>query len=178
MSRSYGSVRAVKQLSLTVKKGESAAIIGPKGAGKTTTLKMIAGLLKRDSGEVTVNGLSPFEARRSFGYLPGDATPYLNFSVRQNLEYMAALREVPRAAERVEELIGSLNLTDYERFSVTSLLSASPPLSLSVIFYRRLISARIVVCAVLVTRPLILFLNDPGSTGSFAVASTFLLLFI
>ena len=120
VAKSYGPVVALKGLSFQLTSGEKCALLGPNGAGKSTTLKLLVGLLKPDQGEVKVGGLDPTstEARKILGYLPEDASPYRTLSVRENLEYVGALREVENLNERVETLLDTLTLREYERAKV------------------------------------------------------------
>jgi ABC-2 type transport system ATP-binding protein len=118
--KSYGPVVALKGLSFELTSGEKCALLGPNGAGKSTTLKLLVGLLKPDRGEVKVGGLDPSstEARKILGYLPEDASPYRTLSVRENLEYVGALRKVENLKERVDGLLDTLTLREYERAKV------------------------------------------------------------
>lgn len=121
--KKFGSKEAVKGLSFTVKKGERVALLGPNGAGKSTTLKIIAGLLKPEEGEARVGGFLPteMEAKKMLGYLPEDASPYMSLSVRENLEYIGAIRGTENLSERVEYLFDLLDLRQYERSKTNSL---------------------------------------------------------
>jgi ABC-2 type transport system ATP-binding protein len=118
--KSYGHIVALKGLSFHLTSGEKCALLGPNGAGKSTTLKLLVGLLKPDQGEVKVGGLDPSstEARKILGYLPEDASPYRTLSVRENLEYVGALRKVENLKGRVETLLDTLTLREYERAKV------------------------------------------------------------
>jgi ABC-2 type transport system ATP-binding protein len=118
--KSYGHIVALKGLGFQLTSGEKCALLGPNGAGKSTTLKLLVGLLKPDQGEVKVGGLDPSsaDARRILGYLPEDASPYRTLSVRENLEYVGALREVENLKERIETLLDVLTLREYERAKV------------------------------------------------------------
>jgi ABC-2 type transport system ATP-binding protein len=80
-------------------------------------MKILAGLAKPDSGEVKIMGWDPesLEAKRVLGYLPEDALPYRNLSVRENLEYIASLRELSDGEYMVETLLDRLGLRQYER---------------------------------------------------------------
>jgi ABC-2 type transport system ATP-binding protein len=120
VTKSYGPVVALKGLSFQLTSGEKCALLGPNGAGKSTTLKLLVGLLKPDQGEVKVGGLDPSstDARKIIGYLPEDASPYRTLSVRENLEYVGALREVENLKERVDSLLDTLTLREYERAKV------------------------------------------------------------
>lgn len=86
LSKNYGPVQAVKDISFTVEEGKVYGFLGPNGAGKSTTMNIITGCLSASAGEVSVNGFDivdePIEAKRSIGYLPEipplypDMTPY------------------------------------------------------------------------------------------------------
>lgn len=124
LHKKYGANDALRGIDLTVSCGERVALLGPNGAGKSTTLKILAGLLKPDSGEVSLQGRPPNspEAKRMIGYLPEDASPYLTLSVRENLEYIGAIRNTPDLKERIDTLLDMLDLREYEK-SRTSRLS-------------------------------------------------------
>lgn len=120
VSRNYGKVQALKGLTFRLEPGERCALLGPNGAGKTTTLKILVGLLSPDSGEVKIGDFSPSseEARRMMGYLPDDASPYRSFSVRENMEYIGALRGIGDVSDKVDRLLDSLELREYEKAKV------------------------------------------------------------
>lgn len=94
--------------------GESVALLGPNGAGKSTTLRILAGLLRPDAGNAFVCGFDVQrqvrEVKACIGYLPEDAVPFLNLSVRENLEYVAVLRGLNDSV--VDEAIKLLGLED------------------------------------------------------------------
>ncbi|MEM3670799.1 MAG: ABC transporter ATP-binding protein [Thermoprotei archaeon] len=122
--KSYGPHRALDGVSFNIAAGEKWALLGPNGAGKSTTLKLLAGLMEPDSGIVRIAGMNPAtqnEAKRLVGYLPEDATPYRSLSVRENLEYIAALRGVSDPSERVGRLLDFLELAEYEKAKVSRL---------------------------------------------------------
>lgn len=123
VTKYYGRKAALSGLSFSIPCGEKYALIGPNGAGKSTTLKMLVGLLVPDEGEVKIAGVDPTskDAKRLIGYLPEDASPYNTLSVRENMEYIGAIREVPDLSERVDELIFSLGLGEYEKSKVSKL---------------------------------------------------------
>ena len=120
ISKNYGDVQALKGLTFKLEPGERCALLGPNGAGKTTTLKILVGLLSPNSGYVKIGGYAPQsqEARRMMGYLPDDASPYRSFSVRENMEYIGALRGVDNVSEKVDRLLDSLQLREYEKAKV------------------------------------------------------------
>ncbi len=119
----YGQKRALDNLSFSVECGESMALIGPNGAGKSTTLKILSGLLEADSGTASVMNENPssMEAKRIIGYLPEDATPYMTLTVRENLEYIGALRKVQDIKEKVDFILDFMNLKEYSLAKVSAL---------------------------------------------------------
>lgn len=121
--KTFGNRDAVKGLTFNVRKGERVALLGPNGAGKSTTLKIIAGLLKPENGDVRLAGYSPtdMEAKRLLGYLPEDASPYMSLSVKENLEYIGAIRGTENLSDRVEELFDLLDLRQYQRTKTNKL---------------------------------------------------------
>lgn len=118
-----GKIKALDSLSFKIPIGSKFALLGPNGAGKTTTLKLIAGLLKPDQGYVKVMGYQPesIEAKSVLGYLPEDAQPYAMLSVRENLEYIGALRRVDDLKDRIDFLLDELDLRQYEKARVSRL---------------------------------------------------------
>ncbi|HPA16818.1 MAG TPA: ATP-binding cassette domain-containing protein [Verrucomicrobiae bacterium] len=96
LSKSFGPIRAVRDVSFTVTKGEILGFLGPNGAGKSTTMRMITGYVPPSDGKVTVGGHDAWEdqlaARRLIGYLPENAPLYTDMTVRAFLEFVADLR--------------------------------------------------------------------------------------
>lgn len=120
VSKNYGTVQALRGINLRLEPGDRFALLGPNGAGKTTSLKILVGLLTPDKGEARVGNFKPTSegARRMMGYLPEDASPYRTLSVRENLEYIGALREVDDLNGKVDNLLDSFQLREYERAKV------------------------------------------------------------
>ena len=104
VSKHYGSVLAVEDLSFTVERGEVVGFLGPNGAGKTTTMKMITGTLQPDEGTVRLDGVTvaedPISAKRRIGYLPEANPLYDELLVSEYLDYVADLRGLSSAAAR------------------------------------------------------------------------------
>lgn len=115
--KAYNGFVALNDLSFSIPCLGRYSLLGPNGAGKSTTMKILAGLLKPDHGEVLIGGYPPDskEAKRIIGYLPEDPLPYRTLTVKENLEYVAALRGLPDAKDRAERLIDLLDLREYER---------------------------------------------------------------
>ncbi len=115
LTKSFGPVLAVDQVSFEVKKGEVVAFLGPNGAGKTTTMRILTCFLKADSGSATVAGFDilsdSIEVRRRIGYLPEDAPLYSDMVVDDFLAFVADVRGISDgkrldAIERVAETCG------------------------------------------------------------------------
>ena len=96
VSKRYGQVTAVDQLSFSVERGEVVGFLGPNGAGKTTTMRMITGTLQPDEGSVLIDGtpvsVDPMAAKRRIGYLPEANPLYDELLVAEYLDYVAELR--------------------------------------------------------------------------------------
>ena len=95
ISKSYGNVKALNDVSFTVDKGEVFGLIGPDGAGKTTLFRILCTLLLPDQGTATVDGFDVVkqmeEVRRHVGYMPGRFSLYQDLTVQENLEFFATL---------------------------------------------------------------------------------------
>lgn len=119
----YGSKQALNNLTFKLERGEKCALLGPNGAEKTTTLKILVGLQSPDHGTVSIGGFNPafVQARKLVGYLPEDASPYRTLTVRENIEYIAALRDLKDISEKVDRLLDLLHLREYERTRVSGL---------------------------------------------------------
>jgi len=104
VSKRYGHVDAVEQLSFSVQRGEVVGFLGPNGAGKTTTMRMITGTLQPDEGSVLLDGTSvtddPMAAKRRIGYLPEANPLYDELIVAEYLDYVAELRGLSREEAR------------------------------------------------------------------------------
>src|SRR5437867_9303674 len=123
VTKSYGKTVALSDVSFSIPCGERYALLGPNGAGKSTTLKLLVGLLKPERGSISIDGHEPFsrEAKMVMGYLPEDATPYRTLSVRENMEYIAALRGVPDVRGATDRFLDLLSLREYEKAKVGKL---------------------------------------------------------
>ena len=117
LTRRFGSVRAASEVSFEVRRGEMFGLIGPDGAGKTTTLRMILGLLKPDSGEASTCGLDPARDRRKLssrvGYLSQKFSLYGDLTVDENAAFFAEIHDVHDYAARREALLEMVRLTPF-----------------------------------------------------------------
>lgn len=120
LARRFGAVRAVRGISLRVRRGELYGLIGPDGAGKTTTIRMIAGLITPDSGRALVLGQDSLRGglsvREHLGLMPQQYSLYGDLSIAENLRFFGRLFCLPRALfeERSQRL---LKITRLDRFA-------------------------------------------------------------
>jgi ABC-2 type transport system ATP-binding protein len=117
LAKDYGSLRALDAISFDVRPGEIFGLIGADGAGKTTTFRIIGGVLEQGGGEVRVLGTTAREARPGVGYLTQPFSLYPDLSVDENLNYAGGLREVPpeefaQRRERYFKLFELIKFTD------------------------------------------------------------------
>jgi ABC-2 type transport system ATP-binding protein len=142
LTKYFGSVRAVEDLSFTVEPGEVVGFLGPNGAGKTTTIRVLLDLIRPTRGRVEVLGKDPREGgaalRRRIGYVPGDLAMYDGLTGRQLLEFLAALRGTPHLdpaeglAERfgvaLDRPIATLSRGNRQKIGVVQALAYEPEL--------------------------------------------------
>lgn len=119
LSKSYGSIHALKDVTFHINDGEIVGLLGPNGAGKTTTIKTLTGYLQPESGTVLVDGIDvlthPREVQARLGYLPESAPLYPELSVQAYLKIMADLREIPPDDQpaRLSEAIYATGLANH-----------------------------------------------------------------
>jgi ABC-2 type transport system ATP-binding protein len=115
LTKTFGPRTVVHDLSLQVPKGEIYGFLGPNGSGKTTTLRMLCGLLTPDSGSGTCLGYDILtqadEIKRNVGYMTQRFSLYTDLSIRENLEFVARVYGVPNPRQAAREAIGRLGLT-------------------------------------------------------------------
>lgn len=118
LSKRFGKITALNELSLNVKKGELLGIIGPNGAGKTTAIRIISCILHPDQGQVMVGGYdvgkNPLEIKSMIGYLPEEPNLYERFKAYDLLKYFGELYGVPKDLldSRIEELLELIGMSD------------------------------------------------------------------
>ena len=149
LTKTYGTVRALKGVSFTLESGKVYGLLGVNGAGKTTTLQLLSGYLTPTSGEVLVDGISmekhPVEARSRIGYLPEVPPLYPELTVEEFLRFQAELRQIKkgerdaavREAIRVgrlstvrRRLIGQLSKGFRQRVGLAAVLMGDPDILL------------------------------------------------
>jgi ABC-2 type transport system ATP-binding protein len=119
LSKQFGTTWAVRDLDLEIEQGELFGLVGPDGAGKTTTLRMLAGILEPSSGEAWVDGISvkdPEEVKEHIAYMPQRFGLYQDLTVMENLIFYADLFQVPKTlrAGRIDLLFGFSRLGPFK----------------------------------------------------------------
>ncbi len=118
LRKSFGSVKAVDDVSFVARDGEITGLVGPNGAGKTTTLRMLYTLMKPDDGSIRVDGLDavadPLLVRRRLGVLPDARGLYKRLSARENIAYFGRLQGLDEEILRTrsDALINALDIRD------------------------------------------------------------------
>ncbi|MFQ5684209.1 MAG: ABC transporter ATP-binding protein [Candidatus Binatia bacterium] len=118
LTKYYGEVRAIHDVSFTAQRGEILGFLGPNGAGKTTTMRILAGFMQATDGMATVEGYDVFkeahEVRRRIGYLPENPPLYLNMTVSSYLKFVGRIKGVTRKAisGALEEVLERCSLTE------------------------------------------------------------------
>jgi len=121
LSKRYGDLTAVDNISFTAQEGEILGFLGPNGAGKTTTMRIITGFLPASSGTVKVAGFDIFEqseeVRKRIGYLPENPPLYLDMTVTSYLDFVGRIKGVRRAAlrESIDRVLEACGLTHVAR---------------------------------------------------------------
>jgi ABC-2 type transport system ATP-binding protein len=153
LTKKFGDFVAVDEISLTVEKGEIFGFLGANGAGKTTAIRMLCGLLLPTSGKGIVNGFDIYKEsekiKKSIGYMSQKFSLYKDLTGRENLWFYGSVYQIsPRdLKERIDELSGSLELSEF-----INRLAGSLPVG-----WRQ----RLALAASLLHRPKILFLDEP-----------------
>lgn len=153
VNKSFGSVKAVRDLNLSVETGEIRALLGPNGSGKSTTMKILLGILKPDSGRVNICDVDvkdrPVDARRIVGYVPEMPHLYEYLTAAEYLDFIGVsygiMPEVRR--QRVVELLQALQMEEH----VNEVMSG----------FSQGMKQKIAITAALLHRPKVLVLDEP-----------------
>lgn len=161
LSRAFGAIQAVAGLNLQVPAGRIYGLVGPDGAGKTTTLRMLCGVLQPDAGQAQVMGIDvvrdPERVRRRLGYMPQRFSLYGDLTVRENMRFFADAYGVPRAEQPplIERL---LNFSGLGRFQTRRADALSGGMK-----------QKLALACTLIHKPAVLLLDEP-TTGVDPVA--------
>lgn len=127
LSRNFGAFTAVDRLSFEVKQGEIFGFLGANGAGKTTAMKMLTGLLSPSSGSAIVNGFDVYteseQIKKSIGYMSQKFSLYNDLTVEENIRFYGGIYGVPpqKLEAKIHEVIESVGLDDIRKSMVSSL---------------------------------------------------------
>ena len=153
LSKSFGNVHAVQDLSLQIESGSIFGFLGPNGAGKTTTMRMLCGLTHPTGGHATIEGADVWKDRQrvrtKFGYVPQRFSLYQDLTVMENFRFFGGAYGVPRAEleRRIERLLRVIDLEEKRNTAAQSLSGGM----------RQLLA---IGCA-LVHNPSLLFFDEP-----------------
>ncbi len=153
ITKSFGDVIAVNDISLSVKKGEIFGFLGPNGAGKSTTIMILTTLLKPTSGIVQISGFDVVtdakQVRESIGYVQQDTTVDEYLTGRENLLLQARLNHIPKnlVSKRIDEILELIDLSEKQHKQVGT--------------YSGGMRKRLDIAGGLLHRPQVLFLDEP-----------------
>jgi ABC-2 type transport system ATP-binding protein len=124
VSKSFGTVKAVDDVSFSVEQGEIFGLLGPNGAGKTTTIRLMLEIFRPESGQVSILGGPMDEAKKDrIGYMPEERGLYQDIDLERVLVYLATLKDVPsgEAHRRVNQYLDQFDLAAYGKKKVKDL---------------------------------------------------------
>src|ERR1700721_1442236 len=155
LSKRYGAVAAVRDISFSIQPGETLGVLGPNGSGKSTIVKMITGLVEPSRGHVLSRGArietDPARYKRSFGYVPEQPDLYGFLTGWEYLDLVATLREIPPRIfrEKAAAMLEGFTLYPHRDSTIAS--------------YSKGMRQRIVLIAALMHDPELLWLDEPFS---------------
>ena len=153
VTKKYGKVVAVDNISFTINEGEIVGLLGPNGAGKSTTMNMLTGFIEQTEGEIAIDGYNmlkkPKKAKKEIGYMPEGVPLYTDLTVKEFVTYMAEIKNVDKKTrkEKVQKIIEQTGLKDVEKKLIRNLSRG----------YKQ----RVSMAGALVGEPKILILDEP-----------------
>ncbi|MBI1869754.1 MAG: ABC transporter ATP-binding protein [Chlamydiae bacterium] len=153
LEKKYGNLSAVHDLNLEIPQGQFFAFLGPNAAGKTTTLRMLSGLLKPTRGEIQIRGINPqeqpLEAKKILGYIPDFPHFYEKLTAREFLEFIGKLyfMKEEKMIKRANELLCEFELESYQHRLIET--------------FSHGIRQRLGFCATLLHEPRVLLIDEP-----------------
>ena len=151
VSKSFGAVKAVRNVSFSVPRGEFFGLLGPNGAGKTTLINSVAGLCRLDKGSIKVMGFDVSadyqSARRSLGVVPQELVFDPFFTVRETLTFQSGYFGIKNNDDWIDEILEGLNLVEKAEVNMRSLSGG--------------MKRRVLVAQALVHRPPVIILDEP-----------------
>ncbi len=153
VSKSFGDLKAVKNISFSIKEGEIFGLLGPNGAGKSTTINMMSTLLKSDAGSVSIAGnevqKNTVACKQLIGVVPQEISLYDDFSAYDNLLFWGSLYAVPKKElnRRIKEILDLIGLADRKNDLIKN--------------YSGGMKRRINIAAAILHKPKVLFMDEP-----------------
>ena len=153
VTKKYGKVVAVDNISFKIEDGEIIGLLGPNGAGKSTTMNMITGFIEPTEGTIIVDGYDmakrPKKAKREIGYMPEGVPLYTDMTVKEFVTYMAEIKKIDRKVikEKVQKIMEQTGLKDVQEKLIKNLSRG----------YKQ----RVSMAGALVGEPKILILDEP-----------------
>ncbi|MGQ9597747.1 MAG: ABC transporter ATP-binding protein [Thermoproteota archaeon] len=155
LTKAFGNIIAVEEVSFDIDEGEVFGLLGPNGAGKTTVVRMLTGILKPDRGEAKIMGYDvheePLRAKMVMGVVPEEANPYPDLSVLENLRLVGRLYDLRRSSieERVHRMIELFELKEAGERRAKNLSKG--------------MRQKLLIAMALISEPRVLFLDEPTS---------------
>ncbi len=155
LTKRFGSITAVNNISFSVTKGEIFGFLGPNGAGKTTTIRMLTGLLTPDAGDIFIGGIDiqkhPIAAKMNMGIIPEMSNVYVDLTAKQNVILAGRFYGMPRREleTRADRLLQQFELYERRDDHVET--------------FSKGMKQRVLIASALVHIPEILFLDEPTS---------------
>ena len=151
ISKNFGDFTAINKLSFEVKVGDVMGFLGPNGAVKTTSMRVITGYLKSDSGNVIINNkdieIDPIHTKSMIGYLPEGVPLYLDFSPYLYLDYVCQVRNIKNSKAAIKKVINDLQLEEVKDVPIETLSKG----------FKR----RVGIAQALIHNPKLLILDEP-----------------
>ncbi len=151
LSKNYGKLRALNNMSLDVPEGTIYGLVGPNGSGKTTLIKALVGSLRPNSGFAKVLGLDPlkdkWKLRKQIGYMPQSPALYDDLSARDNIMFFGKAQNIPDLKKKTDELLSFAELTLRANDAVSTFSGG--------------MKKRVSLCCALIHNPKIIFLDEP-----------------
>lgn len=155
VSKVFGDIKAVENMNVEVKRGEILGFLGPNASGKTTTVRLLNGVIFPDAGQIDIMGMDSVkngsEIRKICGVLTETASLYENMTARENLQFFADLYNVPRnqSKKRIDALLEQFGFSDRQKQKVGN--------------YSTGLKKRLGIAKALINSPEILYLDEPTS---------------
>lgn len=154
ITKTYGSQKALDQVSFSIKSGEIVGFLGPNGAGKSTMMRILTTYMNPNQGDAWVNGnhiaTQQKEVQQSLGYLPENNPLYLDMYVKEYLEFSASIYKITETKSRIDQVIEETGLSSHAQKKISELSKG----------YKQ----RVGLANALLHRPKVLILDEP-TTG-------------